>query len=67
MLTQVNPKLIGDGDGMTIHIDLSKCRALFPVPVQIHHMASARMRAKAARDFVQADALQDAINRAGYR
>ncbi|XP_078150810.1 putative staphylococcal-like nuclease CAN3 [Carex rostrata] len=67
MLPQVNPKLIGDGDGLTIHVDLCQSRAIFPVPIEIHQMVIARMHAKAARDFVKADALQDAINRAGYR
>ncbi|KAF3342039.1 nuclease CAN3 isoform X2 [Carex littledalei] len=67
MLLQVNPKLIGDGDGMIIHVDVSDPRSPFMVPREIRNAVIARMHARAAQDFVKADALQDAIIRAGYR
>ncbi|XP_078153684.1 putative staphylococcal-like nuclease CAN1 [Carex rostrata] len=67
MLLQVDPKLIGDGDGMIIHADVSDPRSPCIVPREIHTMVIARMHARAAQDFIRADALQDAINTAGYR
>ena len=67
MLLQVNPKLIGDGDDMIIHVDVSDPRSPFIVPREICNMVIARMQARAAQDLIKADSLQDAIIRVGYR
>ncbi|KAJ4816326.1 Ca(2+)-dependent nuclease family protein [Rhynchospora pubera] len=63
----VNAKLVGDGDGMIIHVDALEPGEAVRLPREVYNATVARKHAKVARNFVEADALHDTITRAGYR
>ncbi|KAG0500900.1 hypothetical protein HPP92_000972 [Vanilla planifolia] len=63
----VDAKAVADGDTINVYVDAADPRESPVVPRQIRKAASARAKARAAKDYKTADALQKIINDAGYR
>ncbi|KAJ3680904.1 hypothetical protein LUZ60_015393 [Juncus effusus] len=63
----VDTKLIGDGDGMTVHVDTANPKESSRVPREIQEAAIERRNARAVRNYQSADSLQKIINNAEYR
>ena len=60
-------KLVGDGDGMTVHVNTADPREYGIVPIVVHEAAIERRQARAIRDYARADALYNLIISCGYR
>lgn len=59
---------MGDGDGMTVYVDVYKdAREKDKIPAEIQDAVNRRRNARAERDFKTADALQRLIKKANYR
>lgn len=64
----VEERLVGDGDGMTVYVDVYKdAREKDKIPAEIQDAVNRRRDARAKRDFKTADALQRLIKKANYR
>ncbi|KAJ4779958.1 Ca(2+)-dependent nuclease family protein [Rhynchospora pubera] len=63
----VDAKLVGDGDGMTVHVNTADPRESSVVPIEVHEAVIERRQARAVKDYTRADALQKLIKDAGYR
>ncbi|KAJ0978336.1 hypothetical protein J5N97_013810 [Dioscorea zingiberensis] len=63
----VDPKAVADGDTITVYVDTSSPRESGIVPREVHEAAIERARARAARNYKEADALQKIMVAAGYR
>ncbi|KAF3327418.1 nuclease CAN2 [Carex littledalei] len=63
----VEAKLVGDGDGMTVHVNTEDPRESGTVPIEVQEAAIERRQARAIRDYVRADALHKIIMDCGYR
>ncbi|XP_078154228.1 putative staphylococcal-like nuclease CAN3 isoform X2 [Carex rostrata] len=57
----VHAKLIGDGDGMIVHVNIKDMRESGAVPIEVQEAAIKRRQARAIRDYVRADALHKSI------
>ncbi|KAJ3684124.1 hypothetical protein LUZ61_013288 [Rhynchospora tenuis] len=64
---EVDAKLVGDGDGMIVHVDTDDPDEVDAVPIEVREVTIQRHQARAVRDFPQADALNEIIITAGYR
>ncbi|KAL6847985.1 hypothetical protein ACP4OV_022113 [Aristida adscensionis] len=63
----VDPKAVSDGDTINVYVDAADPRESGGVPREVQKAAAERARARAARDYHKADALQKIIVDAGYR
>ncbi|KAF3320393.1 hypothetical protein FCM35_KLT22003 [Carex littledalei] len=63
----VNAKLVGDGDGMTVHVNTEDPRESGTVPLEVHEATIERRQAQAIGDYARADALYKFIVNCGYR
>ncbi|KAG9445460.1 hypothetical protein H6P81_016800 [Aristolochia fimbriata] len=63
----VDAKAVADGDTVTVYVDTADPRESASVPREVHDAAIRRSKARALRNYVQADALQKEIVEAGYR
>lgn len=63
----VDAKAVADGDTVTVYVDVSERGESGSVPADIKKAAAERTKARAARDYPTADALQKTIADAGYR
>ena len=58
---------MGDGDTINVYVSANNSRESAAIPLEVNHAAAERSRARAARDFITADALLKIIQDAGYR
>jgi flagellar basal body L-ring protein FlgH len=63
----VDAKAVADGDTVTVYVDVSDRAESGSVPADIKKAAAERTKARAARNYPKADALQKTIADAGYR
>ncbi|MCL7036943.1 hypothetical protein MKW94_027105 [Papaver nudicaule] len=63
----VDPKAVGDGDGLTVYVDATDPREAPNVPRAVQLAVLRRAKARASRDYTTADALQQNIADADYR
>ncbi|XP_043723263.1 uncharacterized 38.1 kDa protein-like [Telopea speciosissima] len=63
----VDAKAVADGDTITVYVDTSDPRESSAVPRDVQFAAIERSKARAAKDYVKADALHKNIIDAGYR
>ncbi|XP_020578149.1 probable staphylococcal-like nuclease CAN1 [Phalaenopsis equestris] len=63
----IDLKSIADGDTVIVYVDAADPRESSTVPQQVRKAATARAKARAAKDFKKADALHKIITDAGYR
>lgn len=64
---QIDPKSVADGDTVNVYVDAADPREAGSVPREVQKAAAERARARAAKDYQKADALQKVIVDAGYR
>ena len=62
---QIDPKSVADGDTVNVYIDTADPREA--VPREVQKAAAERAKARAAKNYQKADALQKIIVDAGYR
>lgn len=63
----IDPKSVADGDTVNVYVDAADPREAGSVPREVQKAAAERARARAAKDYQKADALQKVIVDAGYR
>ncbi|XP_058110488.1 uncharacterized 38.1 kDa protein-like isoform X2 [Magnolia sinica] len=63
----VDAKAVADGDGITVYVDTRDPRESANVPIEVHEYAIRRSKARAVKNYAEADALQKNIVDAGYR
>ncbi|KAL5987850.1 hypothetical protein ACLOJK_035606 [Asimina triloba] len=63
----VDAKAVADGDTITVYVDTKDPRESGSVPIEVHEAAIRRSKARARRNYTEADALQKIIVDAGYR
>ncbi|KAI3508451.1 hypothetical protein L1887_23459 [Cichorium endivia] len=63
----VDPRAVGDGDGVTVYVSTSDARESTRVPPEIQMAVIERREARAQRNYSEADVLHEKIKYAGYR
>ncbi|CAL4978067.1 unnamed protein product [Urochloa decumbens] len=63
----VDAKAVTDGDTITVYVNMSNHPESGDVPQEVHKAAIERTKARAAKNYQRADALQKIILGAGYR
>lgn len=63
----MDAKAVADGDTMTVHVDTADPREFGNVPPEVQEAVAERTKARAAKDYQKADALQKILVDAGYR
>ncbi|KAB5538641.1 hypothetical protein DKX38_016174 [Salix brachista] len=63
----VDTKAVADGDTITVYVNTTDHRESSSVPGEVQKAAAQRSKARAARNYGKADALQKKIVAAGYR
>ncbi|XP_058110483.1 uncharacterized 38.1 kDa protein-like isoform X2 [Magnolia sinica] len=63
----VDAKAVADGDGITVYVDARHRTESANVPREVHESAIRRSKARAVKNYAEADALQKNIVDAGYR
>lgn len=58
---------MGDGDGMTVHVNAADPRESAAVPIVVQEAVFERNQARAIKDYARADALYNFIVNYGYR
>ena len=64
---QIDPKSVADGDTINVYVDTADPRESGSVPREVQKAAEERAKARAAKNYQKADALQKVIVDAGYR
>jgi cysteinyl-tRNA synthetase len=64
---QIDPKSVADGDTVNVYVDTADPREAGSVPREVQKAAAERAKARAAKNYQKADALQKIIVDAGYR
>ncbi|CAL4958436.1 unnamed protein product [Urochloa decumbens] len=63
----IDPKSVADGDTINVYVDTADPRESGSVPREVQKAAAERTKARAAKNYQKADALQKVIVDAGYR
>ncbi|KAM0889172.1 hypothetical protein ACQ4PT_027898 [Festuca glaucescens] len=63
----VDAKAVADGDTITVYVDMANPHESRNVPHEVQEAAVERIKARAAKNYQKADALQKIIVDAGYR
>ncbi|CAO2208877.1 unnamed protein product [Urochloa humidicola] len=63
----VDAKAVTDGDTITVYVNMANHPESSNVPQEVHKAAIERIKARAAKNYQRADALQKIILDAGYR